>query len=358
MYKKIKINTIHQNVSIENAISKMEMSEKKILLINSKKNKFIGTVTDGDFRRFFLMKKKNIKSPISSIVNKNPVFLSNSKMLKKKSRIKNIFLSKLVNYIPVLDNKKTPIGILDRDDYFSFETKNNLPIIIMAGGFGKRLGIITKKIPKPAIQINGIPMINKLIQKLFKDNFKDFFISLFFKGNLIKNAIKKSSEINSFININYFTENKPLGTAGSILKIIDKFKLSGPIMVINSDIMTNINFQDILDFYNKNKSDHLVCVKEFKTSVPYGICKIKNKQLVGIEEKIEISNYINAGIYIFNSSKLKKIKIKHKIDMDELLHKLISKKNKISTFPINEFWIDLGTPSNIDRAKIIDALTI
>ena len=358
MYKKIKTNNIYQNVSIENAINKMEMSEKKILLVNSKKNKFLGTVTDGDFRRFFLMKKKNIKLPISSIANKSSVFLTKSELFKKKSRIKNIFLSKLVNYIPVLDSKKTPIGILDRDDYFSFETKNNFPIIIMAGGFGKRLGAITKEIPKPAIQINGTPLINKLIQNLFKNNFKDFFISLFFKGNLIKNAIKKNFKIKSFININYFTETKPLGTAGSIFKIIDKFKLSGPIMVINSDIMTNVNFQDVLDFYNKNKSDHLVCVKEIKTSVPYGICKIKNKQLVKIDEKIEISNYINAGIYIFNSSKLKKMKIDKKIDMDELLHKLISKKNKISTFPINEFWIDLGTPSNFDRAKIIDALSI
>tara|TARA_Y100001960_G_C14771081_1_gene880082 strand:- start:2995 stop:4068 length:1074 start_codon:yes stop_codon:yes gene_type:complete len=357
MLKKIKTNNIYHNVSIENAINRMEISEKKILLIISKKNKFIGTVTDGDFRRFFLTKNKNSKSPISSIANKNATVLSNSEIVKK-SKIKNIFLSKEVNYIPVLDHKNTPIGILDREDYFGFETKNNLPIIIMAGGFGKRLGLITKKIPKPAVQINGIPMINKLIQNLFKDNFKNFIISLFFKSNLIKNAVKKNFRINNFININYFTETKPLGTAGSIFKIINKFKLSGPIMVVNSDIMTNINFQDIFDFYKKNRSDHLVCVKEIKTSVPYGVCKIKNKQLVKIEEKIEISNYINAGIYIFNSSKLKKMKINNKIDMDDLLHKLISKKNKISTFPINEFWIDLGTPSNIDRAKIIDALTI
>ncbi len=357
MYKKIKTNSVYHDISIEEAINKMEISEKKILLVKSKKNKFIGTVTDGDFRRFFLMKNKNPKLPISLIANKGAIVLNNSE-ITKKNKIKNIFLSKSVNYIPVLNHKNSPIGILDRDDYFSFETKNNLPIIIMAGGFGKRLGSITKKIPKPAVQINGIPMINKLIQNLFKDNFKNFIISLFYKGNLIKNAVKKNFRINSLININYFTETKPLGTAGSIFKIINKFKLIGPVMIINSDIMTNINFQDVIDFYKKNKSDHLVCVKEIKTSVPYGVCKIKNKKLVKIEEKIEISNYINAGIYIFNSSKLKKMKIKSKIDMDELLHKLISRKNKISTFPINEFWIDLGTPSNIDRAKIIDALTI
>ena len=144
----------------------------------------------------------------------------------------------------------------------------------------------------------------------------------------------------------------------SIFKIISQYNLSGPIMVLNSDIMTNINYQDVYDYYKKNKTDHMVCVKEIKTSIPYGVCKIKNKQLVKIEEKIELSNYINAGIYIFNSSKLKKMKHNPKIDMDELLKKLILKRNKIITFPINEFWIDLGTPSNINRAKIIDALTI
>ena len=102
----------------------------------------------------------------------------------------------------------------------------------------------------------------------------------------------------------------------------------------------------------------MVCVKEIKTTIPYGVCKIKNKQLIKIEEKIELSNYINAGIYILNSSKLNKMKINSKIDMDDLLKRIISKKNKIETFPINEFWTDLGTPSNINRANIIDALTI
>lgn len=357
MLKQIKKNVIQQNISIENAINKMETSEKKILLVVSKKNKFIGTVTDGDFRRFFLMKKKTLKSPISFIANKNSIILTNSD-IQKINKIKNIFISKQVNYIPILNNKKIPIGILDRDNYFGFKNKSNLPILIMAGGFGKRLGQITKNIPKPAVQINGIPMINKLIQNLYKDNFKDFFISLFYKGNLIKNAVKKNFKINNSVNINYYSEKKPLGTAGSIFKIISQFNLSGPIMVINSDIMTNINFQDVYDYYKKNKSDHMVCVKEIKTSIPYGVCKIKNKRLIKIEEKVELTNYINAGIYILNSSKLKKMKVSSKIDMDELLKRFILKKNKIITFPINEFWTDLGTPSNINRAKIIDALTI
>ena len=357
MLKQIKKNVIQQNISIENAINKMEMSEKKILLVVTKKNRFIGTVTDGDFRRFFLMKNKNLKSPIFLIANKNSIALTNSEILKN-NKIKNLFSSKLVNYIPILNNKNCPIGILDKDDYFGFENKNNLPIIIMAGGFGKRLGQITKNIPKPAVQINGMPMINKLIQNLYKNNFKNFFISLFYKGNLIKNAIKKNFKINNSVNIKYYSEKKPLGTAGSIFKIISQFNLSGPIMIINSDIMTNINFQDVYDYYKKNKSDHMICVKEIKTSIPYGVCKIRNKQLVKIEEKIELSNYINAGIYILNSSKLKKMKLNSKIDMDQLLKNIILKKNKITTFPINEFWTDLGTPSNLNRAQIIDALTI
>ena len=193
---------------------------------------------------------------------------------------------------------------------------------------------------------------------MYKDNFKNFYVSLFYKGNVIKNAVKKNFKINSSLNINYYSEKKPLGTAGSIFKIISHFNLSGPIMVINSDIMTNINFQDVYDYYKKNRSDHMVCVKEIKTTIPYGVCKIKNKQLIKIEEKIELSNYINAGIYILNSSKLNKMKINSKIDMDDLLKRIISKKNKIETFPINEFWTDLGTPSNINRANIIDALTI
>ena len=138
--------------------------------------------------------KKNINSPISSIANKNSVFLTDSEFLKK-NKIKSIFLAKMVNYIPVLNPNRTPIGILDREDYFNFDNHNNLPIIIMAGGFGKRLGAITKQIPKPAVQINGSPMISKLLQNLIRNNFKNFYISLFFKGSLIKNVIKKNIQI-------------------------------------------------------------------------------------------------------------------------------------------------------------------
>lgn len=358
MYRLIKKNIIGHKTTVEDAINKMELSEKKILLVVSNNNKFIGTVTDGDLRRFFLIKNRNLKSYISIVANKNPITLLESKFLKKKSNIENIFLSKLVNYIPILNKRKNPIGIIDKDDYLGLENKDNLPVIIMAGGFGKRLGVITKKIPKPVVQINGIPMINRLIQNLYKDNYKDFYISLFFKGNQIKDAIRKNSKINKRLNIHYYKEPKPLGTAGAILKIISKFNLNGPVMVINSDIMTNINFQDVYDYYQKNKTDHLLCVKEIKTSIPYGICKIKNKRLIKIDEKIELSNYINAGIYILDSSKIKKIKLGSKVDMDYLLKKTINKKQKIATFPINEFWIDLGTPSNITKAKIIDALTV
>ena len=127
MFKFIKKNIIKHNISIENAINKMELSEKKILLVISKKNKFIGTVTDGDFRRFFLIKNRNLKSSISTIANKNSIFLRNSEILKK-NKIKNLFLKKLINYIPVLNYRNSPIGILDRDDYIGFENKNNLPI--------------------------------------------------------------------------------------------------------------------------------------------------------------------------------------------------------------------------------------
>ena len=118
--------------------------KKKVLLVVTKKNKFIGTVTDGDFRRFFLMNDKNYKLPISLLASKNASVLSDSK-ISKQNIIKDIFLSTQVNYIPVLDSMNKPVGILDRDDYLGFKNKNNLPIVIMAGGFGKRLGSLTKK---------------------------------------------------------------------------------------------------------------------------------------------------------------------------------------------------------------------
>jgi NDP-sugar pyrophosphorylase family protein len=342
---------IDANKNVHDALKLLNKSKIKTLIVIKNKNtdyKFCGTITDGDIRRF-LIKKINLETKIKYLCNKNSKFLyiQETNFIKK---ISYIYKNLLINYIPILNQKKKYLGYIDAkqvlEKFKYLEKTKKFDVFIMAGGYGKRLRPLTYKTPKPLIDINGSSIILRILASIPIDKIDNIFISLHYRAAQIKNHINKNFNNNK---ITFFHEKRPLGTAGSLFKL-KKIKTNENFLLINADISTNIDFNSFFNFHLNYKSDFTVCSSNYKIDVPYGVITNIGNKIKKITEKPRINLQINSGIYFFNKKIINLIKNNFFLSTTSLISILIEKKYKILHYPIYEHWIDIGNVEDLKKA--------
>ena len=330
---KFKENIIDSNYLVSNALEKLDKLSQKVLFVVNKNNKLLGTITDSDIRSFYL-KKNNFDTKVKNIINRYFYFFYQS---KKRSIIK-----KNVRWIPILNHAKKIVKILDTKSKKNL--KNN--VVIIAGGKGKRLGKLTRITPKPMITYNNKPHLHELIENLVQQGLKNINICLNYKHKFFINYFKN---IKTKANLNFIIEKTPLGTAGSLSNLNLKNNL--PIIVMNADIHTNLNFSNLIDFHNENKSEFTICIKKNTYVSKYGEILIKDNKITNIKEKPKKTYFFNSGIYILNNKIIKNMKKNEKIEMNDLIIKNIKNKTKITPFYLHEKWVDFGNKRDLNRLK-------
>ena len=227
--------------------------------------------------------------------------------------------------------------------------KNKLPtqkysIFIIAGGRGERLMPFTSILPKPLIPVNGVPIIKLIINSFDSENTKEIYVSLNYKHSIIKSYLNSEIKDKKII---YLKERNPLGTIGSI-KLANEKNLSNNIVISFCDIFFQNSMQNVLDFHENHKNDLTIVVAQKKIQVPYGVCKISKKgNLIKIDEKPTTKQFVNVGYYVLNKKMLKYIPKGKKMDVTELIKKIVSFKKKVKIYPIDdENWFDVGQWSN------------
>ena len=338
--KNIKKHLVTPEHKIKFVIKKLSPSgglenNKFCLVVGNQKN-LLGTITDGDIRRG-LLKNYNVNDKIEKIYKKNP--LSTRKILSN-NQINKILNKKGITFLPLINKKNEIIDIYDSkktDEVSSI----NFPMLIMAGGKGLRLRPLTNKIPKPLLLVNKKPIIEHIITNAKNQGISNFFISINYLGHKIKKYLGNGSKLG--VKIKYLEEKKPLGTAGSI-KLIKKF--NKPIIVTNSDIISKIDFKEMIKTHKKNKSQLTIVAKVFYEKDNYGRIIANGIVVKKIIEKLEQNLLINAGIYLINPKIKKIIKNSEYLDMTDLINKVLKKKIKVCVFPIHEEWLDYGLSKN------------
>ena len=333
---------VQNNSSLEIIIKKLEKTALQIVLVVDKNNKLIGTITDGDIRRG-LLKGLTTKDKVNSIINKKPV-TANSKVNTKQ--IEKIMLKKSIRQIPIINNKKQVIDlrILDSSVFLS---KVDTEIVFMVGGKGKRLLPLTKSTPKPMLKVRGKPILERLVSKAKSEGFSRIIFITNHLENVIKNYFKSGSKWG--VHIKYYSEKTPLGTAGGLNFI--KNKDNRPVVVSNGDVITEVNFKNLLDFHIKQNNEATIAVKKFEVENPYGVVRMSREKIVDLIEKPISKSYISAGIYVFNSGLFKKIKRREYLDMTFFINRLLKNKIKISACPIHEHWLDIGKHVDYKKAN-------
>lgn len=336
---------INIDSNILSAIKKLDVEALRVLLVIDDLQRLLGIITDGDIRRY-LLKQGNLEESVEKVMNKNPITASLS---ENQDQLLMKMHSLGILHLPIVDDKKRVVGLETFDSLFVKNTRDNL-VVFMAGGAGKRLHPLTADCPKPLLKIGDKPISEILLDNFIKSGFKKFYFSVNYKSNMIRDYYGSGARWG--VTIEYIEENAALGTAGSLslLPIVpDK-----PFFVINADILTNINFGHVLDFHQEHapKAQATICVRQYQNTIPFGVVNIteNDHQLIDIEEKPTKNYFVNAGIYILEPKNLEHLAFNTYCDMPNFLTQLVKKGLSITTFPIREYWLDIGHHDNLVRA--------
>jgi dTDP-glucose pyrophosphorylase len=342
--KKISLNL---QDTVFDAIRCMNQTGLQIIILTND-NKFKGIINDYDLRKAFL-DGYNLNTKLSLIYNKNPFFLNR---VVDEINGNKILREKNIEHIPILSNKKL-IGIFTSNRFFQTQLKSgqklDTPIIIMTGGYGRRLGKKTKNYPKGMLCVNKKPLLQIILENAKNLGFFNFKFAVFFKKKIIKKYFGDGKKFG--IRINYIEEKKPMGTIGSLCLL--KNEKSKNLIVLNCDVISKVNLSKMLNFHKEQKSFATIGIKNFSYKNPYGVINNQGNKFISFEEKPTIDFNINAGIYIFDR-KIIKIIQKNKIkNINQLITYLKKINKKISLFSIYEEWTDYGsTKKKLERLKI------
>lgn len=318
---------------IHNVLGLLESNDIKIVLVVDENDALVGTVTDGDIRRA-LLRGVDFKNPVHTIIAHKPRTMPSSASL---ADIKAQMHKELIEQMIIVDDQNKVVDIKTLDSVSEDAQKENW-IVIMAGGLGKRLRPLTEEVPKPMLEVGGTPILEILINNFKKYGFHRFYISINYRGEMIRDYFGDGSKHG--IEIRYIEEQEKLDTAGALSLIKERPKL--PMFVINGDIVTSLNFVEMLKFHTEHKAAATMAIREYSIQVQYGVVDIDGYQIKSFQEKPTHKHYINAGVYLVEPDALNLLEPNKPCTMPDLFEKIKAQDQATFAFPIREYWLDVG----------------
>lgn len=332
---------ISKNKSAREALIQLnELASNAILFVVDDDNTLIGSLTDGDIRRG-LINEIDIHSNVTLFIQPNPKFVVKN----------NYSVSDIIGYrknhfkiIPVVDESKKVVSIIN----FNL-LKSYLPIdaIIMAGGKGERLKPLTNDTPKPLLRIGNKPIIEHHLDNLAKYGIDDFWISINYLGDQIVSYFGDGA--NKGVSIKYIKEEKPLGTMGSVSYL--EGNQHKYVLVTNSDLLTNIDYEDFFINFLESEADFSVISIPYKVTIPYAILELNNNVLLDFKEKPTYTYQSNGGVYLMKREILDLIPKHAFFNATDLMELLIAKNKKVINYPHNGYWLDIGKHEDFNQAQ-------
>ncbi|MDB2462184.1 nucleotidyltransferase family protein [Alphaproteobacteria bacterium] len=329
---------------INDAVNNLEESGLRIILVIDDNNKFIGTLTDGDIRRG-LINGKNFGDKIDELISRHPIIVSRN---VPQSEVLEIMKRERIQQVPIISETGIVLGLHIWDDLLGAEPLENT-MLIMAGGKGVRLRPHTENCPKPMLEINGRPIIERIIHRASESGFSNFIISVNYLGHMIEEFLRDGSHLG--VNISYLRENEPLGTAGCLSLLSQRPEQ--PFLVTNGDVLTDVNYADLLKYHASHEASATMAVREYEIQNPYGVVKSQGHELVGFEEKPVYRSQVNAGIYVIDPLMLDFLETDRFCDMPSFFARIQSAKSKVVVYSLNDAWLDIGRPADLEAAERI-----
>ena len=314
----------------------------KIALVVDENGTFMGTITDGDVRRGIL-RGIGLDDPILPLMNSNPLVVKNT---DSKGLILDLMKSRQIQQIPVIDDAGRLVGVEIFDFLLEQHKKENI-VILMAGGEGNRLRPLTHDCPKPLLKVGKRPIIETIIERFVQQGFYKFILTVKYKAEMLENYLGDGKTLGA--QIQYVKERESLGTAGALGLISERMTL--PTFVMNGDLLTKIDFRELLSFHENSNVSGTMCVREMDFNVPFGIVNTEGNQFLGIEEKPSFRFMINAGIYVLSPQTFSLVPKDECLGMPDFFQILRKQKHELSVFPVMDYWMDIGRLHDFDQAN-------
>ena len=338
-YRDILLST---TATIKEALSIIDSGAVRIALVVDKNERLIGTLTDGDIRRG-LLQNLTLEDSIESIIFRNPTVCN---ILDNKEDILKVALDKEIYQIPIVNNEGKLVGLRGVDELLKPNQKEN-KVVLMVGGLGTRLRPLTDNIPKPMLKVGDKPILETIILNFKKYGFINIVLSVSYKADIIESYFGDGSILG--VNIEYIHEDKRMGTAGALSLMKDKFHK--PFFVMNGDLLTNINFENMMNYHLNNSAIATMGVREYDFQVPYGVVNVNGIDILSIQEKPIHNFFVSGGVYILDPKVLGFIPNNEFYDMPTLFENLIANGLKSVSFPIREYWLDIGRIEEYHKAN-------
>lgn len=338
----MKKHTINQNITLLEALNCINdlAPEPLVLFVLDDQNRMVGTLTDGDSRRA-LIAGASVNDKVSKVMHQDFNFMrlediNNVAEIRRQRGMK-------MRLVPVLDTQHNIVDIINLEKNLS-----RLPIdaVLMAGGKGERLRPLTEKTPKPLLRVGDKCIIDHNIDRLIRYGVNHISVTV----NYLKEQLEEHfASPRGDVQVHTVREPQFLGTIGSICFVKEFY--NDTILVMNSDLFTNINYEDFYLHFKEHDADMSAAAVPYSLTVPYGIFDLEGREICGLKEKPSYNYYANAGIYLIKKSVLSEVPDDTFFNATDLIEKLISERKKVIRFPLNGTWIDIGNPQDYQKAN-------
>ncbi|WP_303673625.1 nucleotidyltransferase family protein [Vampirovibrio chlorellavorus] len=331
------------SLTLSDALRNMNDTGFRAAIVVDDKDRMLGLVTDGDVRKS-LLKGISLNAPLTDVMNPQP-------LVGQAGLSREEYLPLMVENgnecLPIVDTKGRVVDLVFMRDFVQPELLKS-SMVIMAGGAGKRLWPLTRITPKPLLPVANKPILQHILIHARSQGFKNVWVSTHYKAEQVENFLHTSTP--SGMQANILREESPLGTAGC-LKALETHEDDKPLFIMNGDILTQLDFQAMLDWHRSHGNLLTVACRQFSHQVPYGVLETDGQRLISVQEKPTHYYNINAGIYLLERQALRYIPENVHFDMTDLIDALIHAERPVGTFPISESWIDIGQHEDYERVN-------
>ena len=338
---------ITTEAKVRDAVRALETSPKRLAVVLDAEGRLVGAITDGDVRRGILA-GYGLDSDVKEVMNQNPL---TARVGSSKQHLRDLLFNNRLEAIPLVSKGGRYSGVVHiydlTDDGKIGGGEGYSCVVIMAGGEGRRLRPLTKDRPKPMIEIEGVPLLERLVKAAVKARVPKVYIATNYLREQIESYFQNGEHFG--IPIEYLREDRKLGTAGA-LALFNQMP-TAPVLVINGDVLTTSDYSHILRFHDEHSAAITIGVIEHCVTIPYGVLDVQGPNVTSLFEKPSQKFLCNAGIYVLSSHVIEMIPKNKYYDMPSLINLALEQSSKVCAFPIHEFWTDIGNADDLARAR-------